>query len=409
MIQPSMSKAGALIECAWPFNNPLVPKIQQNEAMRFGAAAHAIWESGLRAGIASKIPAGVIPKIAKDFEFEEAELREHTLSAYDELLRWLGGGNYWNVNLLPAPKGAALVEQALAFDVATGVARIAANVDENHVYPDVTPDEHPGTLDFALRLGLYGAKRLPERLRRSVFVLDHKTGLTVDPPRESRQLRSLALTLATLWKADRAIVALLHAPRGGIPMVIADELNEKDLDDHHQQLRAAFGRIGDGSLRPNPGCHWCPGITVCPAYGASLATLADSLGPPGEPLIEEAKNKLKEQNGGIAPRARLDLSTPNGIGAAHMLVQMLRACDEQLSDRIKQWLREQNEDGTDRFGVRPDGKLTVLKTVERENLSLASIKRHLPLAEAAKMERLLRDKGCIEKLPREELRAVDDR
>ncbi len=408
MIQPSMSKAGALIACQWPFNNPLVPSVQQNEAMRWGSAAHAVWESALRGGISPKIAVGVVPRIAKEFDFPEQELHDNTSQAYTELLRWLDGGNYWKAKLLPAPKSAVLVEQAIAFDVIAGTARIAENVDEHHVYPGIAPTEHPGTLDFAIRLSAYG-KRLPDRLRKSIFVLDHKTGMTVDPPRESAQLRSLALTLCTLWKAERAIVALLHAPRDGIPMVIADELTPKDLADHHDQLRGAFNRIGDGSLRPNPGCSWCPGITVCPAYGASLATLADSLGPPGEPLVEEAKKKVKEGNGGLVPRPRLDLTTPEGVGTAHMILQMMRACDEQLSDRIKQWLHEPDPSGQERFGVRPDGKLTVLKVIERENLSLASIKRNLPLAEAAKIEKLLRDKGCVEKLPREELRAVDDR
>ena len=82
---------------------------------------------------------------------------------------------------------------------------------------------------------------------------------------------------------------------------------------------------------------------------------------------------------------------------------MMRKVDETYTDILKQRIR----DG--QLAQRPDGKFAVLRTVERDNLSLASIKRAFKPAEAAKIEKMLRDGGAIEKLPREELRAVDDR
>jgi hypothetical protein len=397
-----MSKAGLLLQCQWPFRNPLVAKVTANVPMRYGSAFHEIIASALEAGVPPKLSLAAVPNIATKFNVSADELRQHTQDAYLTLLDWLGGRNAWDMNLLPVPKGAIVIEKAIAYDTASDRARLAPPVDDDHVYHDVTDDEHPGTVDVAINLRLYG-KRVPARFRKAVIVLDHKTGMTFDPPRESAQLRSLAVAFARLWGSDRAIVAINHAPRDGVPAIFADELTPAELDAHAKLLGPAFQRIGDGSLRPGPECGYCSGNSVCPAYGGSLAGLTKELrrmegAAPPEPLMQEARKALS-----VASPAKLDLDTPEGLGTLHMILQMMRKVDDTYSEVLRQKIR----DGM--LAVRPDGKFTVIKTIMRDNLSLASIKRAFKPSEAAKIEKMLRDGGAIEKLPREELRAVDDR
>lgn len=401
--QPSMSRAGLLLQCGWPFRNPLVPRVIANEAMKYGSGFHEVLAGSLSNGIPPKLSLAMLPNVAKTYDLDAKELRAHAAGAYEALLEWLDGGNQWHATFLP-PQGvkhAVIVEQAVAYNVVDGTARLCENVDEHHTYRDATDEEHPGTADLAMNLTRFKT-RVPIRLRDAVLVLDHKTGVSCDPPRESFQLRSLAVGFARLWGAKRAIVAILHAPRGGLPAVFADELSDNDLNEHARVLARSFERIGDGSLRPGSSCDWCPGRSVCPIYGGSLASLATSLdhgGVGAEPLAQEAHKSI------AVPNARLDIDTPQGLGTVHMVLQMIRRVDDDWSERCKNKLLA----NPDFVGVRPDGQLTVLIKTERDNLSLASIRRHLPKDAAARVEKVLRDGGCVEKLERIEMRAVPDR
>lgn len=398
--QPTMSRAHLLLRCTWPFRNPLVPRVIANEAMKFGSAAHYGLEAGLKT-ISPQIPSAALAAAATKYEVDLDELTSHTTDAYRALREWLNGSNAWNAHLWPPPKKAILVEQAVCLNVVTGKARLHPGVDEHHIYQDILDHEHPGTADLVIDLAAYG-RRIPPRLRDAVLVLDHKTGLTFDPPRESAQLKSLALGFARHFRRKRAVVAILHAPRseaGGVAAVYADELSAEDLKGYLSELRRAWARLGDESLRPHAGCDWCQAVSVCPAYGGSLATLADSL-EKRDPLVEVAHETL-------APRPRLDLSSPESAGTVHMLLQMLRRVDDDWTRRLKVWLRE----GPSRVGIRPDGKITTLVETSREHLSLASLKRACGASGTlyAQWEKELRDLGAIENLAREELRAVDDR
>lgn len=403
-MQPTMSKAGLLLQCGWAFRNPLVPKTIANVPMRYGSAFHEIIATALEAGVPPKLSIASVSNVAKKFNMEDSieELRKHTDDAYKELLYWLNGHNAWELKLLPAPKGAIIIEKAIAYDTSKDAARYLAPVNDDHVYEDATDDDHPGTVDIAINLRLYGT-RVPARLRKAVIILDHKTGVSFDNPRDSFQLRSLAVAFSRLWKGDgRAIVGINHAPRDGIPAVFADELTPEELNAHAEALQGAFPRIGDGSLRPGSECGYCAGNSVCPVYGGSLADLTRDLRTMGdastEPLEQEARKA-------IGLRQKLDISTPEGIGTVHMILQMMDRVRDDWSERIKQRLR----DNPELCGVRPDGMVSIIKTTERENLSLASIKRACKPKRAAEIEKILRDEGCIEKLPREELRAVKDR
>ncbi len=402
-MQPTMSKSGLLLQCGWAFHNPLVPETVANVPMRYGSAFHELLAVSLGAGAPPKLALAALPEIAARFDVDADELRQHAADAYITLLDWLGGRNAWSMNLLPAPPGAIVIEEAIAYDTRADKSRMVTAVDADHVYRDVTADEQPGTVDIAINLRKYG-KRIPARFRKAVLICDHKTGMSFDPPRESAQLRSLAVAFARLWGCDRAIVGINHAPRGGISAVFADELTPAELSAHAACLQAAFPRIGDGSLRPGPECGYCPGNAVCPAHGGSLASLTGELrrmdGIRGaEPLAQEAAKALAL--GKSSPQ--LDLNTPEGLGVVVSLLQMMRRMDDTYTPIIKQKIR----DGM--LCVTPEGKFGVLKTVERDNLSIASIKRAFKKpGEAARVEKMLRDAGAIEKLPREELRMVDD-
>ncbi len=408
MAQPSMSKAGQLLQCSWAFDNPLVPRVQANTYMKRGSAFHELLASSLDSGVPPKLSLSAAPAIAERYEVDVDELRTHAAPAYDKLRDWLSGNNPWKVKLLPAPKGAIIVEKSIALHVPSGQARFIANPDENHIYQEAGEGDHPGTVDIAINLKLYGT-RIPARLRDAVIVLDHKTGLTFDPPRENAQLKSLGVAFVRVWKQKRAIVGILHAHIESMPEVYVDELSGDALDAHAEALKEPFHRIGDGSMRPGSSCDWCAANGVCPTRGGSLVQIASLVGRSDvEPLAEEAQKKLGAANGNGLARKHIDLDTPEGMGLGQMILQFVRKVDDTWSAHIKANLRK------GMVGVRPDGKILELKTTMRENLSLASLRRavdrgKLKKSEYDKLEKQLRDIGAIETLEREEMRAVDDR
>jgi hypothetical protein len=403
MAQPSMSKAQQLLQCSWAFNNPVVPRVEANEYMRYGSAYHELVAVSLENGVAPQLSLAAAPNIAEKFNVDVEELKAHAAPAYERFIEWLSGGNPWGAKLLPVPKGAIIIEKSVALHVPTGKARFIANPDEQHIYQEAGEGDHPGTVDVAIDFGRYG-KRLPERLRDAVGVFDHKTGLTFDPPRENAQLKSLGVAFVRIWKRRRAVLGIVHAHRESVPEVYVDEVSGEVLDAHAESLKQPFARIGDGSMRPGSSCDWCAGNSVCPTRGGSLVQIASLVSRQEEPLVETAREKLGV-NGG---RKYIDLDTPDGAGLAHMILQFTRKVDDEWSARIKANVRK------GLVAVRPDGKLLELKQTQRENLSLASLRRALERKKITQkrydeLEKQLRDIGAIEVLEREELRAVDDR
>ena len=60
-MQPTMSKAGLLLQCGWAFRNPLVAKVTANVPMRYGSAFHEIIASALEAGVPPKLSLATYP------------------------------------------------------------------------------------------------------------------------------------------------------------------------------------------------------------------------------------------------------------------------------------------------------------------------------------------------------------
>jgi hypothetical protein len=396
-LTPSMSKTDAFLACQWPWERDdiEVPGVIQNEPMSYGSAFHEAMAGEEERELLKARKAVNYKAVAEHWRVEDADaLRKHVIDSLNMMLKWLRKENPYEVDLTAGlPRDAILIEKAVAFNAARGTARFAQGVDANHVYVDRELGELPGTLDLALRLG--ASKKLVKRFGKTIFLLDHKTGQECDPPGRSGQLKSLACALCKLWGAERAIVAVMHTPRWGIPSVFSDELSPTELVHHRRHLEIAHSRVGDGSLRPGQHCLRCQAITVCPVHGAGMAALVRATEK--DPLVAEAEQALAP-----APRPVIDLSTPEGLGDAHDLLRVYDKMRDQIWEQMKLRIQANGP------GVKRNGKLLAIVKTERENLSKSSILKAYGPVDGARLLEELRRREAITMVPRDELREVSD-
>lgn len=365
LIEPTMSKTDDLLSCQWPYGKPYPDQEEVSEAARFGSAFHEVVAGALRSPKATFATLFDYEALAKRYDVDEELVKDRVLTALPFLIRWLTGDNPWKINFA---KHKLITEKSVALHVFREEARICDPPDPvTHVYPDRRPGEFVGTADLFV---------VPDE--DTLLVLDHKSGYDVGEPEVSGQLKSLALTIATLHglrcKGTKIILAYLHAPRENIPTVYAGTIDVDELTAHAKALRTAYRRIGKGFLRPSGHCSYCPAYMLCPTQHSNLVAL--KRGAMGAPLTAER------------------------VGFIHEALAEYHRLDERLKSEMKRWI-EQNGPG-----VRPDGQLVDLIEKPWTNLSQASIKRALGEVEAARVIKMLEKKGCIEHTTRKEMRAV---
>jgi hypothetical protein len=358
-MKPSMSKAGELLACQWwAAESVQAERRSAGEPAEYGIVFHACMADGLTRG-------SISPDLGGAFK---AEVIPHAQEALTVLGKWLGGTNPFDVDFSTRTRH---VERSIAYAVLEDKARgCLPPREEDHVYPDATADELPGTADLIVLPPGKG------KLKSTLLVLDHKTGAEIDLPGESAQLKALALAASRLYGFGAAVVAILHAPREGVPVVYSDELNTQDLLAFRSELRLAWSKIGDGTMRPGGQCKWCPALTVCPTSSSLLVDLRAS--------------------------KTLQVSTAEEIGAIHMELSRYEALAKQLKEEMKDWVVKNGP------AIRPDGKWVDLVEKSKENLSKASIERGVGKVAAVKIIEDLRKKKCIDKSTWLELRAGKD-
>lgn len=377
-IRPTMSKAELLIACQWPWGRQRIRSVgstaSSDEAARFGSAFHEVMAAWISANMPREIRTSWVNRAAERFSIDTAELLDHVSNAAPFFLDWIRSSNQWGVDLTAAR---LRVELPLAYNVKKGTARVIALPNAAHEYEEATAHELPGTLDLVI-------DQMPEKYRSKgaphFILLDHKTGEYCDLPQDSQQIKGLTNAYAGIvpYPNRKAAGAVFHAPRGhaGLSAVYDHEYSDKELAQNRKSLLRALGRIGDGSLTPNPGCQWCPALSICPTQTSALVKLGDG---------------------------SLSKMTPEILGAQHQAKQLIDRYLKQWSDDAKAWVKMNGP------GVRPDGMLVDIVEKSMENLSKASIVRALGSIEGEKMIAKLRKLGCIEISEREELRAVKDR
>lgn len=173
-------------------------------------------------------------------------------------------------------------------------------------------------------------------------VCDHKSGIRdwtdrSDRPDFSRPER-IPQTIVLAAMVDADAVAVLHSPRDGFPIIYAAKV---DLYPWWDQFIAAYGRIGDGSMRPGPWCTHCPARPGCPTNNAEVS--------------KNTKALVKVVNEGMVDATDLD------DGRIHMLLSSAERGLKLYRDSLKERVR------AGEVIERPDGKtLTIVKrTSER--------------------------------------------
>jgi PD-(D/E)XK nuclease superfamily protein len=371
-IAVSASKTDLFLTCSWPWGRRARKEPAGPGAM-FGSAFHeviAAWLNPNAVSLSSRVA-------AEKWGVDREELQERIDDGYPIVSRWLSGDNMWRLDFAVA---GLQIEQSVAYNPATDEARFCEGPDEEtHTYADRRPGEITGTLDVSSVM-LSRGSQTPNGPggHKTILVLDHKSGWSVaadwqpHTPAESGQLRTLALALAKIHKADRVIVAFFHASRGGLPQIYEDVLTPADLEKHRKDLLQAQRRVGNGWLHPGAWCSTCPGWSICPTQTTTLV-------------------ELKRGGGAL---------TAEKVGAIHQAAAEYDRARDRLREEMRGWVTQHGP------GLRPDGKAVDLVGVEKTNLSQASIIRAMgPLKGGKEIERL-RKLGAIETRTNLELRAV---
>lgn len=361
-MQPTASRADLLLQCTFPFSPDRVREHEEpGEAALYGIKWHAAMAELLRPGMGFG---------AESLSGLERELQQHVSSALSKLSKWLAANNW-------VKRCRRYVEVSLAYCPRTATARSCEPPSvEEHIYPDLRADEIGGTADLIV---------VPNDKTRPLLVLDHKTGVWGDFSRPERlpQLQVLAMAAMLRYGRTSAIMAVLHTPRDGLPIIYESEEHGFDYLGQHSKLRLQMARIGDGSLRPGPHCDRCPVRSQCPAKSADLLNEAGALVEKAT-LVGSELVLVSNTNGAITREEK--------IGRLHLLISRFRELDEAARREMKSAL--ENEPGLE--PVRPDGKTLVLKTRQVERLSKSSILKALGKVEGEKMLAKLRKLGALE-------------
>lgn len=362
-VQVTASKTPLVLECARALD-PAVDRerTEPTEPMLYGSALHELLEiEGVRKDAV---------EIAKKWGVDHKELYPHAVRTVAHLNKWLQGGNPMGIEFTVVGRETHRATKFSRNKMLTWVTRPCDFDADTHTY-DLKPGEFGGTDDLVAE-GLDGGGKTYR------VVIDYKSGDWGDFHKPSEMAQMLTLMMQT--NADA--VAILHSPREGVPVMYCDPVSPAELLVFAKKLRNAIRRIGDGSLRPNKLCPRCPALEGCPAQDGAL--------------LKKAGAMIKAAVGSESL-----ISGPVDKGAFHIFLTEL----SRLEKRSREILRSDVRNGE--IIVRPDGKVLVLKKVEKENLSKASVVRALGKQKGEKMLTALRKNGAIEKIEYEELRAVD--
>jgi hypothetical protein len=342
-LQPTASKTALLLECQRPFDPETeIEEREPNEAATYGTKFHA---------------AMLRVMTGQRWADTDLDFVRHVDAARECLQTWMNDNVFERkfkiAKIGPkrkefdAERPRALQIYLDAFDGASYHAhmRSPAFDEETHQY-DLRPGEIGGTTDLVL-------------IDKSGFrvVVDYKTGAKEwdnygddqDPDDSdfSDPRTPQMLTLAEMTGAQA--VAILHAPKDGIPVIYAREVETSfafgvfhaELSKHVAALGKAMSRVGDGSMRPGPWCKRCPAKQGCPTNNAEVA---------------KATTALVRQIGNSAIDTRcLD------IGKIHQLLPQAERGLKLMRDEIKERVR------SGEVIERPNGKTLqiVERTVER--------------------------------------------
>jgi hypothetical protein len=422
--QVSASKTDLFLRCQYPWMPGLeLPHDAGSEASLYGTAFHWLIGLLLTPGVEGKTRleteqwTSAVDFAAKKWGIKDArELEGHVRSSYQMLRAWLKGQNDWGIDFLE--QGAEVsVERSIALNPRLylkdreGAVRDCAPVEEeNHIYPDLKPNEIAGTVDLQTDLPTSGIS----------LVLDHKTGHEAkDFAKPDENAQMLTLATGTPVPGGNRILAIYHADRRSLPVVHAQEVTQAQVDSHVQKLRYAQRRVGDGSMTPGWWCDkmYCPARSVCPAKagsivvatGAMLAEVIEDVtgelvGLEGAGAVSSSRRKPGTVTAIVRRGLEEGLTTAEDVGRFHYFKKEMERLMDMADREIKKWV----EDNPDVRPKRPDGKVLIRSPRNVERLSKERIVAALGTTRAEKLFARLRRQGALETKVEMQLRAVFD-
>lgn len=423
------------------------PEDESTSGMRYGNGFHELLAQELTSydpqnallSLPDFIPEAT--RIAEKYFLDPAELIDRVAQSKLTLISWLSGENPYGIDFRPRERN---VELPLALGMIEKTVRVCAPTDsDTHVYPDIDyKTEYPGTADLLIEplpgapklgrilksrgLGLSHADRAAKRsimkYANIILVLDHKTGQHVPPPHEMPQLWALALAGVRLFKAKGAILATLHAPRGGAPTVYCspDVVEAEKLERFYSNLVKAWSRIGDGSLRPGPHCVelFCPRFDECEIHRPALLQLGlgpqrteyvgESFGPRGgvDPTLSSTSMRPYAAPKPDAETFALDLAnaTPETISRVAAGLTEFGRLAKALRGPLRERIKELNASGEVVASYERPGKRLDVIEVKKRSVSIKSITEACGPKEVSRLEKL----GAIRDISYERVQTKND-
>jgi RecB family exonuclease len=256
----SASKVERALRCPGSFSLPQVEEEPSEHAAK-GSVIHAFLQTYVASYRSLSKEPGVDAATQARDEALTAVPEEHRLAAESMDLTWmherLGLGD---------EKLHFMVELGMWWHPVTGKAEL---VDEHMQHGDVDGPEGSvtGIADLVIT----------NDARKSLFVLDYKTGRSVTKAQENPQL--LTLSTAANIAGDRYYENL-----NGAVCYVRDTAwfdhaswDVLDLAAHEEAVEAAMARIDakDPTTAPGPWCKYCPAFMACPAKTALLRAAAE--------------------------------------------------------------------------------------------------------------------------------------
>jgi len=375
-ILPTASHSDVFLNCPYPWDREIDEKDipEPAEGASYGIIFHKLMATAPAAWQA----------VAAEWS-NPSEIMAHAKVANQVLNAFMTGGNAWGLQL--SREGKFYQEISMVLHLSTGDAlKCRPPSTDTHEYPNHITGQIRGTADLVV----------VDFRSKTLLVLDHKTGYDASwdvvghDQIKTLLLMAIGAILKGVTKGWRFIGAILAARPGILPAIHAEAIPIGLLQTHLTNLREAQKRVGHGFLRPGSWCRWCPLRGSCPAK------TGESLG--------EVKAIVKAAGGVLRKAAKSEEGiTVDNAGRLHEVIAAFEKLKAQVRPKIEDLVR------AGELVVRPgDGKVLVLKPVEKRHLSMASIVRALGAEKGGKLLAELDAKGCIETLQYEELRAIDN-
>jgi len=242
---------------------------EPGSAARVGTAVHKLAELFVLTG----------QRCVQDWEELSSSEYEDALSYWEALASWLEEPTITPDTWLPIPITKAQgwrPEIKFAYDPQSTTARILLAA-ESRDYDEARPGEMTGTADL-----VWCAPKSD-----LVVVLDYKTGTgrSLEPLRESSQLRFLAFAAALEAGAKRAIIGYVRVREDQPVFLELANMDGFDFELVATELADLDARMtAHEPPEPVPGshCRYCPASTACPAMGEILGQLTPT--PPAKTL-----------------------------------------------------------------------------------------------------------------------------